>query len=321
MLVAALLCSCGRRVEPGPTWTRKPCWQVGIDEKKLKEGITPLRKASGGPGLVVVRHGYLVYSAGRYTEPGKVFSMSKSLTSLIFGYLQAAGKVCLDDRVELSSDPRAHPATFRNYLNMTSNYGLEPPVAGKFFAYNNGAFNVLGDYMRDRFFPGETSGSVLQTVLWDHIGHEDPISMDQLWSGWNGGSRVSARDLARVGVLLLNRGKVKGRTLIAEDFVASLFEPQIPGEAEPCERTDPASFFNQPFFTHRMKGRYSFGWWIGEPNRKLGRYISMRGRQRSFLIVVPRLDLVIAVTNDNKGRRNYASDRDYLEAVERSVRW
>lgn len=113
--------------------------QAGFDRGKLKRELDVLRKASGGPGFVVIRHGFLVFAAGKISQPCPVCSMSKSLISLTFGYLQQQGRVKLDDPMVLPDDPMARRATYRQYLNMTSDYGLEPSVAGKYYAYNNAA--------------------------------------------------------------------------------------------------------------------------------------------------------------------------------------
>ena len=85
--------------------------------------------------------------------------------------------------------------------------------------------------------------------------------------------------------------------------------------------SDPAQYRNQLWFSERMKWHYSFGWWVSDVKNGKGRYISMRGRQRSFLIIVPRLDVVIAVTNHDRGKRDYATDKENLKVVEDSLVW
>jgi CubicO group peptidase (beta-lactamase class C family) len=319
--LCGFFCSCTKRTLPGADWQRMSPKQAGFDGGKLRRELDVLRKASGGPGVVVIRHGFLVFAVGKISQPCSLFSLSKSLTSLVFGYLQQQGRVKLDDPVVLPDDPMARRATFRQYLNMTSNYGLDPPVAGKYYAYNNAAFSCIGEYLRDHYFLGQSSQEILQAALWDYIGRQDPVDFASSWSGWDGGFRISARDLARIGLLVLNQGRWNDRQVIAPEFIAALYRPQIPQDAEMNSSSDPAEFFNQLSISKRMKGHYSFGWWVSDVENGNGRFISGRGRQRSFLIIVPRLDLVIAVTNHNRGNRHYATDIEYLKVIEDNLVW
>ena len=94
----------------------------------------------------------------------------------------------------------------------------------------------------------------------------------------SGGLRMRARDLAKLGQLVLRRGRWGGEALLSEDWIAAALSPQIGAP-------------DRLFF-------YGYHWWLGRSLFR-GREVAWAagiglGGQR--LIVVPDLDLVVVIT-------------------------
>ena len=112
----------------------------------------------------------------------------------------------------------------------------------------------------------------IESAYW----HQDP-------QGYNTGGfglGLSARDLAKIGFLYLNNGYWNGQSIVSEYWVKESTEQQIQA-------------FRQPIY-----GTFGYGyqWWV----RKVDGCNSFRawGRRGQFIVVVPKLDLVIAVTSE-----------------------
>lgn len=213
---------------------------------------------------VVVRHGKLVASKGTYTTAAPTWSASKSLCALIFARQLQLGNIADYDVTVPGSDvPTSPTATFRQFLNMTSDYNLDSPshAPGQHHAYNNGAVHFYTDYIRDTFYTGQTDSNFLANTLGNALGFEDGISFAGFFSGWDGGWSLSTRDLARANQLILNRGLWEGTQLIPASFCDDLFQCQIPHTT--TASTDTADeFYNQTAATPALPGSYSFNHWL-----------------------------------------------------------
>jgi CubicO group peptidase (beta-lactamase class C family) len=99
---------------------------------------------------------------------------------------------------------------------------------------------------------------------------------------YNGGFGLglSARDLAKIGFLYLNNGYWDGQSIVSEYWVKESTDQQIQA------------------FRHPIYGTFGYGyqWWVKEVDG----FNSFRawGRRGQFLVIVPQLDLVIAVTSE-----------------------
>ncbi|HEX7970185.1 MAG TPA: hypothetical protein VF502_18320, partial [Stellaceae bacterium] len=91
-----------------------------------------------------------------------------------------------------------------------------------------------------------------------------------------GGLRLRARDLAKIGQLVLSRGAWQGRQIVSAEWIAQSTAPQINGEG---------IFF------------YGYQWWLGRSliDRREIRWVAGFGNGGQRLYVVPELDLVVAV--------------------------
>jgi CubicO group peptidase (beta-lactamase class C family) len=309
-------------VFPGREWVTASPDSQGFDAAKLSSGIDGI---NNGGNVMVIRNGYVVKTRGNIGQTGiNIFSAAKSITSLVFARLLQQGKVRYDDTLPGSDFPRAPVATFRQFLTMTSDYGLTPHEPGRHYAYNNEAIKFYGEYMRKTFFAGKDAPGVYQAALFDIIGHQDNITIhpDKGVKGtpWAGGPIISTRDFARAGLLVLAEGNWQGKQLIPVEYCRELYKNQIPENATMSKspgvgESGTNTNYNQQGPSQGMKGRYSFGWWNNSNRRSANdvAYTNASGRGGNYLIVIPAWNVVIAVTNNKPEDR--PSAESYINAV------
>ncbi len=103
---------------------------------------------------VVIRNGRIVGQKGDIARTGYVWSVSKSLVALVFARALQQGQVAnYDVAVPNSNVPGDPPATFRQFMSMTSDFNLTPHSPGNHYAYNNGAVHFYGTYLKNTFYP------------------------------------------------------------------------------------------------------------------------------------------------------------------------
>jgi CubicO group peptidase (beta-lactamase class C family) len=150
------------------------------------------------------------------------------------------------------------------------------------------------------------AGEPLQDLFKRRIA--DPIGMDPNEWRWgdfgrregvtiNGGSGnsnnhifISARQIARLGLLFLNRGNWNGRQLISEKWVEMATKPQVP-----------ASLPLWPDSGADGRGVYGFNWWVNGvkadgrrkwPGAPVGTYAAS-GYNNNDMFVIPEWNMVI----------------------------
>ena len=266
-----------------------------INTDLLNENLSPI------PTAAVWLDGQRVYSKGNIRKSIPAYSISKSLTALVFARLKQLDKIDYDTVV-----PNSEGASYAQFMSMSSNYRLEG-VPGESHAYNNNAVHYYGDYMRRTYFGDRSEVDTIKLAFMDKLGSQDPITYEGLWSGWGKGFSMSARDYGKVGQLILNRGVYDGEQIISADFVEQLYDPKVSGE--PNYDQGPNDRLNQHHATRRLQGSYSYGWWIvpGE-----SRAIAATGFRGKRLIVSPEKKLVIVGLED---REDPWKPEQYLEAV------
>ena len=153
-------------------------------------------------------------------------------------------------------------------------------IPGEIFNYNSSTSHLLSailskssemstlDFARQYLF--EPIG--IQSAYW----HQD----QQGYHIGGFGLGLSARDLAKLGFLYLNNGYWNGRNIVSESWVNESTRQQIKAVSHPI---------------YGIFG-YGYQWWV----KKVDGCNSFRawGRRGQFIVVVPELDLVIAVTSN-----------------------
>ena len=299
-LVTAAPLRAGDPVYPGSDWQTASPESMGFDPVLFQAALNSING-----NLAVVREGYLVGQRGNIGEGQLLYSVSKALTSTVFGTLLQSGQVGLDDLVPFSDNPSAPLASYRQFLNMTSDYGLTPHDPGNHHAYNNKAVHHYGWAMEPLFNDLDPAG-ILDQAVFSVIGRQDVLEYRGLWSGWGGGFTLSARDSARVGYLILRRGEWTGQQVLPREFVSDFYQNQIPEHSTPSDSigSPPTegppgnNWWNQDHLTALLPGNFSYGWWTnaGDLYPTLPREtIFATGLGGHLIIVCPRHDIVVTV--------------------------
>lgn len=204
---------------------------------------------------------YERYAAGvTGTLPTQTFSMNKSVTGLMTGVVLADGALASIDAPlgktipEWSTDQR-QAITLRNLLTMSS--GLHNPAMAKGdwaamklllsdqveatalsaiadkepgteFRYKNGDAQAVGAVLRraiSRAHHGETYASYLSRTLWCGVGNGPATLWAESADGaprFYAGLQAGLQDWARLGQLILDKGRVGDRQVVPADWIAQM---------------------------------------------------------------------------------------------------
>ncbi len=307
-----------REYWPTSGWRSSTPEMQGMDSAKLLVADEFIQnRLPDAFSLLVVRNGYLVfekyYSWGSPEKYAVVHSVTKSVTSALIGialdkgYLNSVDQSLIDffpEYITDESDPRKKEIRLKHLLTMSAGFRwndrgpemrdwytssnwakftIQLPQEnnpGDVFNYNSSISHLLSiilskstktstlDFANRNLF--EPIG--IQSAYW----HQDP----QGYYIGGFGLGLSARDLAKIGFLYLNNGYWNGQSIVSENWVKESTNQQIQA------------------FDHPIYGTFGYGyqWWV----KKIDGCSSFRawGRRGQFIVVVPELDLVIAVTSD-----------------------
>lgn len=268
--------------------------------------------------LLVVRHGYMVLEAyfAPFTHGSQhdVASVTKSVTATLIGIAADKGLIrSLDlpaleffpQRTAANLDDRKKAITVAHLLTMSSGltcitspgevtlmqmmaspdwvqFMLDLPMQydpGTQFVYNSGGVHLLSAIlhkaagMNELEFAKENLFGPLgiTNVAWPL----DPSGADN--HGW-GDLRLTPPDMAKIGLLYLNRGQWDGRQVLSPEWVAAATTSHI-------ATSNPAH------------PGYGYLWWI---NGGAGFAAIGRGGQRIFLM--PDQDLIVVTTSGDDNR-------------------
>ncbi|WP_027060899.1 serine hydrolase domain-containing protein [Mesorhizobium loti] len=252
--------------------------------------------------LMVIAGGSVIFQWGDVARKSSVASVRKSLINVLYGIYIAEGRIDLnatladlhiDDFQPLTqTEQQATVADLlraRSGVYLPSVYNTEhgrpergshPP--GSHWFYNNWDFNVLGTILERQ--TGQTVFEALATRVAVPLGMQDFERGDGYYLGGRESLHpvyklsMTARDLARVGLLYLRGGRWGRRQLVPESWVR--------------ESTLPQSDIGE--------GRgYGYLWWTAAANAP-GDSMSVRapsfyasGFGGQYIVVVPTLDLVV----------------------------
>lgn len=209
-------------------------------------------RSCNGHALLVYREGRLVfedYFNGHTREqPHRLASGTKSFVGVLAVMAVEDGLLQLDEKVsatlmEWQADPRKSRITIRQLLSLTSgvaggeigdvpSYREAVKLAeakfspGEKFQYGPVPFQCFGELLRRKLVSRkETVEGYLKRRLLDPIGlkvsvwREDAEGNPQLPSG----ALLTAREWAKFGLLVLNRGAWEGRQLVSEKLLVECF--------------------------------------------------------------------------------------------------
>jgi CubicO group peptidase (beta-lactamase class C family) len=301
---------------PTGEWRTSAPQLQGMDSTKLLIADEFIReRLPDAFSLLVVKNGYLVfekyYSWGSPEKYAVVHSVTKSVTSALIGIALEKGHLdSLDQKLieffpeylKDEPDPRKKEISLKDLLTMSAGFKwndrgpvmrywytsldwaeftLELPLEnnpGDKFNYNSSISHLLSIIL--------TKATKTGTLDFANQNLFGPLGISGFWhldpQGYHIGGfglSLTARDLAKIGFLYLNNGYWNGRSIVPENWVKESTAQQI--EA-----------FRSPLY-----GRFGYGfhWWV----KQVDGVDSFRawGRRGQFIVIVPELDLVIAVTS------------------------
>ena len=157
---------------------------------------------------------------------------------------------------------------------------------GKNFNYDSGGVILLSAILKSR--TGTHADVYAENTFFKSLGIEKKFwaKNQEGHPHTGGGLALRTRDMARFGLLYLNKGKWEGKQVIPEDWIQKSFTKHV-------------DFGNQG---QDVVG-YGYLWWIQKPD-PLGNgeeYIyAARGAQGQYIFVVPEHDMVVAINADTK---------------------
>lgn len=294
-----MLEKCGGEYIPGKSW---PVADAADWSRPRLEEVSRVLSQGGSTALMVVESGRPVFQWGDAARKSSVASVRKSLLNILYGIFIAEGQIDpaatladleIDD-VEPLTEPERR-ATVADLLKARSGvyhpavYGTDRDrpargshSAGEFFFYNNWDFNVLATVLERQ--TGIPVFKAFAERVAASLGMED---FDESDCRYQHGSeschpvykmRLSARDLARVGLLYLRSGLWGEHRIVPESWVR--------------ESTRPHSDLG-------LGRGYGYLWWTadsGAPGDGMSVPVPLfyaSGYGGQYIIVMPALDLVV----------------------------
>jgi CubicO group peptidase (beta-lactamase class C family) len=336
--------------------TPAPAASVGLDSSMLRQAADAADRLPALTSLLVWRHGALAYEAyihgGARDVPANVKSVTKSFLSALVGialaerwianldqpvaeilpeyYGPVAGSLFTVQRAR--SDSLRHRVTLRHLLAMSSGvawdesspnmtyalltsgnpvrFAAELPVLaapGEGFNYGTAGTHLLAGALTR--LAGKSLREVGDTYLFGPAGialarwDSDPQGVNF------GGSEMflTTREMVKFGILYLHQGRVGDRQVIPADWMA--------------ESTTKRFDVTAPIYRQMVPNLTGYGylWWL---RSSAGHdMICALGLGGQFVLVVPRLDMVIAGTSALDGR-NPGNERQFnaiFDLVDRSI--
>ena len=270
-------------------------------------------------GLLVVKDGYLIaekyFNEGAVGQKARIQSATKSVVSALVGIaldqgcLTSVGQKMLDSFPEVAgqiTDPRKEQITIRQMLQMRAGYPWEethedlwagllsghyPRLVEEFpltadpgteFQYSNLTSNWLGIIV-DR-----ACGMHLKPYAEEHL--FSPLGMEAGewgtdWDGHNNGCgdlHLTARDMAKFGLLYLNDGEWEGNQIIPADWVHKSLRTYSEDAWDNIGR-------------FRDIG-YGYQWWSATAGDQQVNFAWGHGGQ--LIVLVDALDMVVVTTAD-----------------------
>ncbi len=284
------------------------------------QGVTPAtlatfletldREVAGMHSFMLVRHGRVVAEAWwkpyEAASRHELYSLSKSFTSAAVGFAVAEGRLSVDDDV-LKFFPNDAPAEssgnlkamrVRDLLTMSAGHQDEtssgpdkvsvksflahpvPHKPGTHFKYNTPATFMLSAIVQQQ--TGQSVMEYLRPRLFEPLGIEGAVwgTNFQGISLGGYGLRVRTEDIAKFGVLHLQKGRWQGKQLLPAEWVDLATSRQVSNGSSPTSDWDQG---------------YGFQFWRCRHGAYRG-----DGAFGQYCIVLPAQDAVIAITSGVK---------------------
>lgn len=306
---------------PSTTWeTVKSPTFYGWDQSMLDALEAYTIDSTATTAMMIIQDGRIIYEYGNTTENSYIASCRKSILAMLYGKYVTDGTINLNKSLEelgITYDGRLLPtekkATVKDIISSRSGIYLPSAnpgdmvhlapkrgsvKAGELWVYNNWDFNTAG-----YIFEQETQKNIydeidaqfaqpMQMQDWDRARQHkdgDLLTTDILAYHMD----FSARDMARLGLLLLNKGKWMDKQLIPASWVDEMTKASTS-----VEEVDKIAPFLKNEFTNLS---YGYMWWLWEtPKHKAlkGAY-SAQGAWGQNITVIPATNTVVVIKTNN----------------------
>lgn len=215
-------------------WVFETPEEHGLITAELQTASDNVESIGGRQGFVVVKDGVIVfeeYYADDENQKNTAYSGTKTFSAVVFGIAQDMGYLDIDDTVASWTTPPSGMmagATIRNVLTHTAQSSSPEDLS---FSYTNDMLDknrALSKALKTA--TGMQTDDFIQTYLTGPLGLEN-----YSWSGdWfgnvdlAGNLKASCRDIARMGVLLLNGGSFHGTQIVSSSYVTEMIQPVFP---------------------------------------------------------------------------------------------
>jgi CubicO group peptidase (beta-lactamase class C family) len=302
---------------PGEKWESLDVNISGWNVELLSQADSTARKI-GTSSYIVIHHGKIIHSMGNTSSPSQIYSIRKSILNMLFGMSEKECKLSMKSSMselkisDIDSNgvsgllPIEKQATVLDLMKSRS--GIYHPSAyedpklslkrpargtvkpGEVFNYNNWDFNALGSifnqYCGNDVFSAFEEKIAVPLKLQDfskrrhtHWVFDRALSEHPAYT-----FQLSTRDMARIGLLMLNKGMVKEKQHIPFDWIKQ------------------STRIYSPFDTGSNRG-YGLLWWVGgdadlwwEKAQTGSRdfVFYAEGNYGQYILINPRLNMVIA---------------------------
>lgn len=325
-LVAVRPTSAAETVWPVPEWQTAKPGDAGMNADGVAK-VGELLKASGAKTGLVIRGGKIVgewYFDGATADTKLlVYSTSKSFASTAAGLAIADGKLSLDSKVgdflpDVMPDGK-RDVTVRHLISMNTgvhnnaqlptmekrfSYSLfEAPMdhqPGSHWDYNNTGLALLAPVLKKA--TGKQVDEILDEKVFRKIGiGESDWTWDknEEYSLPYSGLHITARGLAKFGLLFLRNGQWQSEQVVPSAWVAEAVKPSQEDNAE-----------------------YGYLWWNNTTGKKFpgvptDAYAAL-GKFGNNMLIVPSLDLIVIrqIGEDSQPSRKFDVNAIYKTACD-----
>jgi CubicO group peptidase (beta-lactamase class C family) len=302
---------------PGTSWTHIASpKEAGWSQEKLAAARAYADADSiHTSAVMIVQGGKVVDQWGDFDKKIDSYSIRKSLLSALYGIYSAEGVIDVNQTLEqlgIEDSPNPltkeekqarvvdllrarsgvyHPVDFETESMQKSRPARGSHTPGSFWYYNNWDFNVLGTIFEKK--TGMKIGDAFYQRIAQPIGMEDFQPSDVFYFGGPLSIHpayhfeITARDMARFGLLYVRHGRWNGKQIVPEAWIEKSSHANEMVKSEGADH-----------------GGYEYLWWVDYggvhfPEVSLPGIYSARGNGAHYIFIIPTLDMVIVHRTDN----------------------
>ena len=289
-------------------------------------------------GFLIIHKGKIVFEYGDVEENSYIASCRKSVLAMLYGRYVKNGKIDLDKTLnDLEIDdvtkllPLEKNATIKDLISARSGVFLTGSNKGdaREFAPKRGSVKP-GDYWLYSNWDFNTAGYIFEKEsgknIYDEI--ENRLAIPLEMQDWDrslqkkfGDSTISkypayhmwfsTRDMARIGLLMLNRGKWINDQIIDEFWIGEMIKQRT---------TSKEIKKNVPILRNiGVDFGYGYMWWLWEntDDQRLKNAYSALGAMGQSITIYPEIDVVVAYKTKAAYRRD--SEQVSLDLLRKAV--